>query len=682
MNRQLILVLCLLFSSHSFASRVCQELFYYEPIVNHYEHLEAKGNKQTESWVKAQVRRTKVALKEMNYKGVAKLFRGIMDKPSNQSWFTLPNQEVISLRDKGLFRSKDVIVTKPDGSIEVLFSNKNWMKGDVINFNFVDKTLSADKRYLSVTAAVNGTIDEFKVILYDLQTKTLLTDELTKKPLRRALLQDKHDTQVAWLSNTQFALASDTGVHIYDIKNDKVFLNRKEDSNISVTQNGLSILSNSGVQTIYQDGFPILTLSFDTPMEVASVVGSDLYLLTVGEGQWGQIMKVSRDPQDLTKAQSTIVMPETNWVTNKVSKLDDQTIALHRYLGPDRRIDILDLKTQSIAQSISIPGSSALTSVQWAVPGSQVKLTLSSPIIKSRTFTYDFSSKSYLEGNPEIEMMTLNGVQYATEYRFYPSKDGVMIPVRLVYKKAFAKDGSSAGLGWTYGGFNLLGYLHPSYNDFNLQYLQRGGVLFAPGVRGGAEYGPSWHEGGMLANRINAENDLNAVVEGLQKDKYIDPKKTISTGWSNGGTVTASAALQRPDLYGGVIPGAGVHDSNNAIFLDPEEQGWKEEQGDPRTPDILYMNDTSPVELAVSGAGAGPMWLVMVGLNDSRVNQAHSKKVTNALLRNSGDPDKVHMMAYRAAGHWMTSQMYQDSLAWLSQSAIYSFIFAVSGMAP
>ena len=170
------------------------------------------------------------------------------------------------------------------------------------------------------------------------------------------------------------------------------------------------------------------------------------------------------------------------------------------------------------------------------------------------------------------------------------------------------------------------------------------------------------------------------MIEHLQKEKYIDRRKTISTGWSNGGMVVAAAAMQRPDLYALVVPGAGVQDYLDAIKTDKRYQGWKFEYGDPYGPDRQFMKLVGPVSLAQQGKGQGPIWFYVGGTNDSRVNPSNSHKAALAAQKAYADPSRVRRFTMKNSGHWMTSQLYQDVIAWGSQSIIWSYIFTTAGM--
>ncbi|XP_072355982.1 prolyl endopeptidase-like isoform X3 [Scyliorhinus torazame] len=134
----------------------------------------------------------------------------------------------------------------------------------------------------------------------------------------------------------------------------------------------------------------------------------------------------------------------------------------------------------------------------------------------------------------EVTVKGFDPCDYQTVQLFYPSRDGTQIPMFIVHKKGIKLDNSHPAFLYGYGGFNIS--LTPSYSVSRLIFVKHlGGVLAVANIRGGGEYGESWHKGGMLENKQNCFDDFQCAAEVLIKKGYTTTKKLTINGGSNGG---------------------------------------------------------------------------------------------------------------------------------------------------
>jgi prolyl oligopeptidase len=197
------------------------------------------------------------------------------------------------------------------------------------------------------------------------------------------------------------------------------------------------------------------------------------------------------------------------------------------------------------------------------------------------------------------------------------------VPYFLISRADLDFDQPRPTLMWGYGGFRI-----PVLTDYRPgwpAWLAAGGVLVITNLRGGGEYGSSWHDEGRLANKQNVFDDFIAVGEHLQKTKVTTPQQLAIHGRSNGGLLVGAVMTQRPDLFAVALPGVGVMDMLR-FQLFTVGAAWGSDYGLPEDPaqfeDLLAY---SPLHNLRDGTQY-PATLVVTGDHDDRVVPAHSHK--------------------------------------------------------
>jgi prolyl oligopeptidase len=216
------------------------------------------------------------------------------------------------------------------------------------------------------------------------------------------------------------------------------------------------------------------------------------------------------------------------------------------------------------------------------------------------------------------------------EQYFTPSKDGTLIPYFMVHKKDMILDGSNPTLIYAYGGFNVSQQPDYSYT-IGLGWLEQGGVYVLANIRGGGEYGPSWHEAGMKEKKQNSYDDFYAVSEDLIKKKVTSPKNLGAFGWSNGGLLAGVIFTQRPELFNAVVIGAPLLDMKRYTKL-LAGASWIGENGDPDIPEEWeYIKKYSPYH-NIHADKEYPEVFFVTSTKDDRVHPGHARKMAAKMI--------------------------------------------------
>jgi len=249
-------------------------------------------------------------------------------------------------------------------------------------------------------------------------------------------------------------------------------------------------------------------------------------------------------------------------------------------------------------------------------------------------------NKAELKFNPD---------DFVTKQVWYNSKDGTKVPMFIVHKKGLKMDGSNPTLLYAYGGFNAS--MTPYFSTSNMVLLENGGIYVLANLRGGGEFGETWHEGGMKLKKQNVFDDFISAAEYLIKEGYTSKEKLAIEGGSNGGLLVGACMCQRPDLFKVAFPAVGVMDMLK-FHRFTVGKGWIPEYGcaDSSKTEFEYLKGYSPIHNLKEGT-AYPATLVSTGDHDDRVVPAHSFKFAATLQEKHKGNNPVLIRIATDAGH-------------------------------
>lgn len=237
---------------------------------------------------------------------------------------------------------------------------------------------------------------------------------------------------------------------------------------------------------------------------------------------------------------------------------------------------------------------------------------------------------------------------YISEFKFFKSKDGTMVPVHINYKKTLNINENTPLLLYGYGGFNIS--ILPGFSKRYLAWMNQGGVVAVANLRGGGEYGDAWHEAGMLFNKQNVFDDFAYAAKFLHQQNIGSPNSTAIQGGSNGGLLVAATMLQNPNLFKVAIPQVGVLDMLR-FHKFTIGWAWESDYGSPDDKDgFENLLAYSPLHNIKKGE-CYPTTLITTAERDDRVVPSHSFKFAAKLQEYQGCKNPILLRTEGRAGH-------------------------------
>nr|NUR36923.1 S9 family peptidase [Sphingomonas sp.] len=244
-----------------------------------------------------------------------------------------------------------------------------------------------------------------------------------------------------------------------------------------------------------------------------------------------------------------------------------------------------------------------------------------------------------------------DGSQYVTERLMVDARDGVKVPVSVVYKKGFEKNGDGKLFLYAYGAYGHA--IPPTFNTNRISLLDRGWACAIAHIRGGDDLGYKWFLDGKLTKRTNTFNDFVDVAKGLAAAKFTRARRIAINGGSAGGELMGAVVNSDPELWGAVVADVPFVDVLNTMLDDtlPLTPGEWPEWGNPITDEeaFRYIRSYSPYDNVK--AHDYPPLLITGGLTDPRVTYWEPAKWAAKLRATKTDGNPLFLKINMGAGH-------------------------------
>ncbi len=353
-------------------------------------------------------------------------------------------------------------------------------------------------------------------------------------------------------------------------------------------------------------------------------------------------------------------------------------VATERYAGL-RRIRVRDLASGDEHEvSFPEPAYAVFVSVSSnpEFDTTQLRFSYTSLVTPESVYDYDMATRQRELKKREEVLGGYVPADYQSERTFATAPDGVRVPISIVYKKGFVKDGSRPCLLGGYGSYGSP--REATFSALRLALLDRGFCYAIAHIRGGGDLGEAWYEDGKLLRKKNTFTDFIAAGELLVAQRFTSRERLTAQGGSAGGLLMGAVVNLRPDLFAAVIAKVPFVDVINTM-LDtsiPLTAQEFDEWGNPKDPQYFeYMLSYSPYDNVA--AVEYPHLLVTTSINDPRVAYWEPAKWVAKMRATKKGDQRLILKTNMGAGHGGSSGRYD----YLREIAFdYAFLLDVLGM--
>ncbi|GAA3950207.1 prolyl oligopeptidase family serine peptidase [Hymenobacter algoricola] len=416
--------------------------------------------------------------------------------------------------------------------------------------------------------------------------------------------------------------------------------------------------------------FTPLIASYEHTNSVVGNVGGQLLVLTNYKAPRYRVVLI--DPKKPQEASWKEVIPQSENKLESIEHVGGHLVVT--YLKDASSQVKVYSETGEFQNDVELPAIGTASGFGGRRDAKSVYYSFTSFTYPTTIYRYDFATKqSTVLRAPKVDV---NPADYVTTQVFYASKDGTKIPMFITHKKGLKLNGQNPTYLYAYGGFNIS--LTPSFSVVRMLWLENGGILAIPNLRGGGEYGEAWHQAGMTPRKQNVFDDFIAAAEYLKIQSYTDAQHLAIAGGSNGGLLVGATMTQRPDLAHVAFPAVGVMDM---LRYQKFTIGWNwapEYGTSDNFAQFQNLYKFSPLHNLKTDV-AYPATMITTADHDDRVVPAHSFKYAAALQAANNGPNPQLIRVDVNAGHGAGKSTALQIQEWTD---IWAFAFQNMGVNP
>jgi oligopeptidase B len=357
---------------------------------------------------------------------------------------------------------------------------------------------------------------------------------------------------------------------------------------------------------------------------------------------------------------TTLIPGSDSYYLTDFMLFQDFFVTEGRIAGLDQ-IELRPYATPTAAQSITFPEPSYTTGLgsnpEYAV--SKLRIEYESMVTPGTVYDYHVAEKRLETLKVQQIPSGYDASLYQTERLIITARDGAQVPVSVLSRKGFKKDGTQPLHLYAYGAYGYA--MPPDFDADRLSLVDRGFAYALAHIRGGDDLGYQWYLDGKLMKRTNTFNDFVDVAKGLIEHGYTAPGKISASGRSAGGELMGAVVNQAPELFGAIAAHVPFVDVLNTMLDEslPLTPGEWPEWGNPITDKAAFdfIRSYSPYDNIQ--AKAYPPMLFTAGLNDPRVTYWEPAKMVAKLRTLKTDANVLLLKTNMGAGHGGKSGRYE-----------------------
>ncbi len=381
----------------------------------------------------------------------------------------------------------------------------------------------------------------------------------------------------------------------------------------------------------------------DAVYNLAEVLDDRLYVVSNEGAPRYRVWQV--DPRQPGREHWREILPEASDTLEGIAAAGGKIAALY-LKDASSRVRLFSARGK-LLRELALPGLGTVAGLSGRHDRRELFYAFSSYLTPTEVFRHDVGNAKTTVWQKLSSPVDPSG--FEVHQVTFPSKDGTRIPMFLVHRRGLVRDGSNPALLYGYGGFNIS--LTPGFAAAAGPFIDAGGVYAVANLRGGAEYGESWHQAGMLGRKQNVFDDFVAAAEHLVREKVTSPGRLAISGRSNGGLLVGAAVTQRPDLFRAAVCGVPLLDMVRYHKFRIAKL-WVPEYGSSEDPEqFKWLYAYSPYHRVKDGVDY-PATLIFTAESDTRVDPMHARKMTARLqAATAGKKGPVLLRLESRAGH-------------------------------